>query len=79
MQHLKITVYFTPTCPHCTTAKRFFREKGIKFKEIDVSKDPKEAEKLVRKSGQMGVPVIEIGNKIIVGFNKAKIESILSN
>lgn len=77
MQHAKITVYSTPACPWCKRAKQYFKSLGLSFKDIDVSKDRKAAEKMVKKSGQMGVPVIEIGNKIIVGFDKAKIEKIL--
>ena len=74
MQHLKIRIYTTPNCPYCRKAKEYFRKLGLKFKEIDVSKNPAEAEKLFKKTKQMGVPVIEIGNLIIIGFDRAKID-----
>ncbi|MDN5343156.1 MULTISPECIES: glutaredoxin family protein [Oceanotoga] len=77
MQHVKITVYSTPSCPWCSRAKNYFKSLGLNFKNIDVSKDQKAAEKMVKKSGQMGVPVIEIGNKVIVGFDKNKIDKLL--
>jgi glutaredoxin-like YruB-family protein len=75
--HKKITIYSTPNCPHCVSAKRYFKTLGIPFKDYDVSKDRKAAEKMVKKTGQMGVPVIEIGNQIIIGFNKSRIEAIV--
>jgi len=75
----KITVYSTPTCPWCYTLKDFLKEKNIKFEDIDVSKNQKKLEEMIRKSGQMGVPQIEINGKIIVGFDKAAIEKELEN
>ncbi|OAA21898.1 glutaredoxin family protein [Kosmotoga sp.] len=77
MMHLKVTVYSTPSCPWCRKAKQYFKSLGIPFKDIDVSKNQKKAEEMYRKSGQMGVPVITIGNQVIVGFDKAKIDKIL--
>ncbi|MDK2953684.1 MAG: glutaredoxin 3 [Kosmotoga sp.] len=75
--HLKVTVYSTPSCPWCRKAKQYFKSLGIPFKDIDVSKNQKKAEEMYRKSGQMGVPVITIGNQVIVGFDKTKIDKIL--
>jgi len=75
--HKKITIYSTPNCPHCVSAKRYFKQLGLPFKDYDVSKDRSAAEKMVRKTGQMGVPVIEIGNQIVIGFNRKRIESIV--
>ena len=60
-------------------AKDFFSERKIEFEEIDVSKDQEKAEEMVKLSGQMGVPVIKIGDKIIIGFDKEKIESVLKS
>ncbi|WP_448376645.1 glutaredoxin family protein [Fervidobacterium sp.] len=77
MPTYKVKIYTTPTCPWCKRAKEYFKQLGIQFTEVDVSKDRKGAEEMVRKSGQMGVPVIEIGNQIIVGFDKARIDRIL--
>jgi len=73
----KVTVYSTPTCPYCHMAKDFLKENKIEFKDIDVSADEKAAEKMIEKSGQMGVPVIEINDTIIVGFNKDAIKKAL--
>jgi len=75
----KIKVYSTPTCPWCYTLKDFLKEKNIKFEDIDVSKNQKKLEEMIIKSGQMGVPQIEINGKIIVGFDKAAIEKELEN
>jgi glutaredoxin len=58
-------------------AKKYFHEKGIKFKDVDVSKDPAAARDMVRRSGQQGVPVIDIGGKIVVGFDRVKINKHL--
>ena len=77
MADVRIKIYTTPTCPWCRRAKDYFRQLGLPYTEVDVSKDQKGAEEMVRKSGQMGVPVIEIGNQIIVGFDKAKIDRTL--
>ncbi len=73
----KVLVFSTPTCSYCNLAKKYFREKGIKFTDVDVSRDQAAARDMVRRSGQMGVPVIDIGGKIIVGFDRPKINSLL--
>jgi len=75
----EITVYSTPMCPWCNVLKDFLKEKNIEFEEIDVSKDQTKAQEMIEKSGQMGVPQIEINGKIIVGFDKAAIEKELEN
>jgi glutaredoxin-like YruB-family protein len=72
-----VTVYSTPTCPFCIRAKQYLKESGIKFTEYDVGADPDKAEEMIKKSGQMGVPVIEIDGKIIIGFDKEKIKESL--
>ncbi len=73
----KVIVYSTPTCPYCHAAKDFLKENKIAFNDVDVSKDQKAAEEMVVKSGQMGVPVLEIGGQIIVGFDKEAIKKAL--
>ena len=78
MTELKVKVYSTSTCPWCLRAKEFFKEKKIEFEDIDVSLDEKAANEMIEKSGQMGVPVIEINGKIIVGFDKEEIEKALA-
>ena len=69
-----ITVYSTPTCPYCVKVKEFLKEKGLKYKEINVAEDRKELDNMVEKSGQMGVPVTEIDGKIIIGFDEKALE-----
>lgn len=73
----RVIVFSTPTCTYCNMAKKYFREKGIKFKDVDVSRDMAAARDMVRRSGQQGVPVIDIGGKIVVGFDRPKIEKYL--
>lgn len=73
----KVTVYSTPTCPHCHHAKDFLKDNNIPFEDIDVSKDRDKAREMIEKSGQMGVPVIDIDGKIVVGFDQGKVQEIL--
>ncbi|MBM3309777.1 MAG: NrdH-redoxin [Candidatus Altiarchaeales archaeon] len=75
---LDITIYSTKTCPYCRMAKEFLNSKNIKYKDIDVGSDREGAKEMVKKSGQMGVPVLDINGKIIVGFDKEAIEQALS-
>ncbi len=75
----KVIVYSTPTCPYCVYAKNFFKEKGVQFEDVDVSRDRTRAMEMVEKSGKMGVPVIDIGRKIIVGFQPAIFEELITN
>lgn len=74
----RVIVFSTPTCSFCNMAKQYFRQKGVKFKDVDVSRDPAAARDMVRRSGQQGVPVIDIGGKIVVGFDRVKIDKYLS-
>lgn len=74
---MHVTIYTTPTCPYCKLAKDFFKEKGITFSEIDVASDPAAANDMVKKSGQMGVPVIEVNGQIVVGWNQGALQEIL--
>lgn len=74
-----IKVYSTPICPHCVMLKDFLKERGIEFEDIDVSRDQEKAREMVEKSGQMGVPVVEINGKIIVGFDREALEKELRN
>lgn len=70
-------VYKTPTCPYCHMAIEYLRSKGVRVEEVDVSNDQDAAMEMVQKSGQMGVPVIEIGGRIIIGFNRPAIDAAL--
>ena len=74
----KIKIYSTPTCVYCETLKIFLKEHNIEFEEIDVSRDKKAQEEMIKKSGQMGVPVLEINGEIIVGFDKKRISQLLN-
>ena len=73
----RVTVYSTPTCTWCNALKTHLRKNGIRFTDVDVSKDQKAAEAMVKKSGQQGVPQTDINGQIIVGFDKPKINSLL--
>ena len=73
----KVTVYSTPTCPFCVRAKQFLKDNKIQFEDIDVSENHEKAQEMIKKSGQMGVPVIEIDGQFIVGFDKEKIKESL--
>jgi len=75
---MDVTVYTTSSCPHCRTAKRFLSQRGIRFRERDVSRDRAAAMEMVRRSGQQGVPVITIDDEVIVGFDRRRLEEILS-
>lgn len=74
----KIKVYSTPTCPFCIMAKKFLKDNNIEFEDIDVSRDIKAAKEMVEKTGQMGVPVIEIDGEIVIGFDRDKIKKLLN-
>jgi len=73
-----VIIYTTPSCPYCKMAKEYFSQKKIKYQEINVASDKKAAQDMIKKSGQMGVPVIEINGKIIVGYDRHEIERVLS-
>ena len=74
----KVVLFSTPTCSWCRRAKKYFKENRVPFKEIDIERDPKAAQDLVKKTGQTGVPVIKIGSRWIVGFDQARIERELA-
>ena len=73
----KVRVFSTPSCPYCFTLKEFLKENNIQFEDIDVSVDQQGLTEVINKSGQMGIPVIEIDNQIVVGFDKGKICNLL--
>jgi glutaredoxin-like YruB-family protein len=78
MSQPKVIIFTTPTCSFCNAAKRYFREKNIRFTEVDISRDQKAAMDMYRRTGQMGVPVILINNRPIVGFDVNKINQMLN-
>lgn len=73
-----VKVYSTPTCPYCHLAKQFLAENKIEFEDIDVSVNQQAAEEMIQKSGQMGVPVLDINGTLVVGFDKTKIKQLLN-
>ncbi|MDP8299781.1 MAG: glutaredoxin domain-containing protein [Candidatus Tantalella remota] len=72
-----VIVYGTPTCPYCVRVKEYLTENSIEFENVDVAEDNNRVQEMVDKSGQMGVPVIDIDGEIIVGFEKEKISQAL--
>ena len=73
----KVTVYSTQSCPWCVKAKEFLKQNKIKFEDKNVSENDKAREEMVRKSGQMGVPVLDIDGEIIIGFDVERIKDAL--
>ncbi len=76
MAHI-VTIYSTPTCPFCIRTKQFLKENNVQFTDYDVGSDETKAQEMIKRSGQMGVPVIDIDGQIIVGFDKEKIKEVL--
>ena len=74
----RVIVYSTPTCSYCNMAKQYFQQKNVRFKDVDVSQNQAAARDLVRRTGQMGVPVIQVGSEFVVGFDKPKINALLN-
>lgn len=74
----RVTVYSTPTCPYCVMAKRYLAERGIKYEDVNVAADQSRALEMLTKTGQMGVPVLDIGGQVIIGFDRNAIEHALA-
>ena len=75
---MDIKVYSTPICGYCHQAKKYLNDKGIKFTEYNVSQDHSAAQEMMKLTGQMGVPVITVDGQVIIGFDRAKLESLLA-
>ena len=73
----KVRVFSTPSCPYCVTLKEFLKENNIGFEDIDVSQNKAASDEMIEKSGQMGVPVVDIDGEIVIGFDKEKITQLL--
>lgn len=73
-----VIVYSTPTCPYCTYTKDFLTQQGVTFEDIDVTKDRSKAQEMIMKSGQMGVPVIDIDGTILVGYQPNEFARLLA-
>lgn len=74
---MTIKVFSTPSCVFCVTLKNFLKEHNIEFEDIDVSQDKVAQDEMIKKSGQMSVPVVEIDGQIVVGFDQGKIKKLL--
>jgi glutaredoxin-like YruB-family protein len=75
---MNIKVYSTPTCPYCVKAKEYFKGKNLSYEDYDVSVDREKAKEMIERSGQRGVPVIDIDGNVIVGFDKPKIDELIN-
>lgn len=73
----KVVVYSTPSCPYCHMAKEFLQKNNISFEDVDVSTDIERQKEMIEKSGQMGVPVITVGEDLIIGFDKPRLMMLL--
>lgn len=74
---MTVKVYSTPSCPWCTVAKKYLSSKNIPYQDVDVSRDREAAMEMIQKSGQRGVPVIDIDGEIIVGFDQGRIDTLI--
>ncbi len=74
---MTVKVYSTPTCPYCKLAKDFLKEQKIPFEDINVAENSAAANDMVKLSGQMGVPVVDVGGQVIVGWNRQALEDAL--
>ena len=75
---MAVIIYTTPTCVYCKEAKKFFEENNIEYREHNVAENEAALDEMVEKTGQMGVPVIDVNGKIVVGFNRTKLAELLS-
>lgn len=73
----EVTIYTTPTCHFCQMAKEFFKANNVEYSEFNVAEDEAKRAEMVERSGQLGVPVIFIGDDMIIGFNEPKIKELL--
>ena len=78
MSDKKVILYTTPTCVFCKAVKDYFAENNIQYELVDLAVDRDRIQEMVDKSGQMGVPVIDAGGEVVVGFDKAKLEKIFA-
>ena len=73
-----VIIYSTPVCTYCKSAKEFFKENNISYTEYDVAADAERRSEMIDKSGQLGVPVIEVGDNIVIGFDKETLSELLN-
>lgn len=77
-KNMNVKVFSTPVCPYCHTLKEFLKANGIAFEDIDVSSNEAMRDDMIKKSGQMGVPVVYVDDEVIVGFDREKIVKLLN-
>ena len=77
-QPIKVRVFTTPVCPYCFTLKEFLKDNNIVFEEVDVAGSEESRNEMIKKSGQMSAPVLEIGDEIVIGFDREKIINLLN-
>jgi len=75
----EVTIYSTPVCHYCQAAKEFFKENNVAYTEHDVASDVDKRQEMIEMTGQMGVPVIRIGDDVVIGFDQNKVEELLAN
>ncbi len=73
----KVSIYTTPTCMYCKAAKEFFKESDVGYEEYDVASDAEKREEMIKKSGQMSVPVIFVDDEMVIGFDRDKLSELL--
>ena len=73
-----ITVYTTPTWPHCIHVKEFLSQKGVKYKELNVAENNDARSEMIKKTGRMAVPTVTMGDRVVVGFDRSELEKLLS-
>lgn len=73
----KVQIYTTDTCHFCHLAKEFFKANNVDYEEINVTRDVAKQQEMINKSGQMGVPIIDVGGEIVIGFNERKLRELL--
>lgn len=73
----KVTIYSTPWCVYCKMAKKFFADNNVKYDDYDVASDIQRRDEMIQKTGQMGVPVIDVDGKMVIGFDQPKLKELL--
>jgi len=73
----QVTIYSTPTCVYCNLAKDFFKANKVDFADFNVASDLDKRKEMIDKTGQMGVPVIDVGGDIVIGFDEPKLKTVL--
>lgn len=74
---MAVTVYSTPTCPSCKAVKKHLRDRRVRFRDVDVSRDERAAAELRRKTGRGVIPVVDVNGRIVVGFDRKKLDAAL--